>query len=88
MAKINDFAELKRRIEAVEAGSTDVVFAIVAPREGDGLLSLQGTRCDLVNALAVACDQKEIRHILYAAVEIDRIHAERVGRRFDKSIDE
>lgn len=78
--KLNNFDELKRRIERVEMGSDDVVFAVVAPKNGDGIVSLQGSKYYLINALACACDEDEIAKILYEAVRVDKLGRERHGK--------
>ena len=55
--------------------------------DGDGNpeLSMVGTKRDLINAIACACDFKEVRDILYSAVDLDREHEQKVGRRFNLS---
>lgn len=54
--------------------------------ENEAKIFIEGSREDLLNLLACACDKQEIRDLLYNAVALDKLHDEKVGRRNDESL--
>jgi len=54
-------------------------------KEGNSYINFdaRGSYKDLINLLASAMDFKEVRELLYTAVEVDKEHDRLVGRRND-----
>ena len=71
------------KIKRLEKSENEVVFSIIRKDKTSGEVSLFGSEYDLINALACVCDIKEIRDMLRAAVALDIIHDQKVGRRYD-----
>ena len=64
-----------------------IQFSLSAEKDGKILknakFTIVGDGSDLIKLLAAACDVIELREILRMAVDLDTVHNEKVGRRYN-----